>query len=141
MEGSYYYDLFKFFSDEHGLILLDSEIQDIIYVVEEFKKKELADQWVEQGIKFSQKVVTTFEEWANLGLHLRDEEVNELIKLIHYKDKEIERLKGLIDDAYSLGYDHSSFSHDSSLQEQFDAPETLEQFKINNKIFEDHTSK
>jgi hypothetical protein len=34
--GGYYYDLFKFFSDEHGLTLVDSEIQDIIRAVEKF---------------------------------------------------------------------------------------------------------
>lgn len=39
-EPGYYYDLFKFFSEEHGLILLDSEIQDIIRKVEEFKKED-----------------------------------------------------------------------------------------------------
>lgn len=35
----YYYDLFKFFNEEHNLILLDSEIQEIIIEVEKFLKK------------------------------------------------------------------------------------------------------
>ena len=35
-EGGYYYDLFKFFSDNHGLTLVDTEIQDIIHAVEKF---------------------------------------------------------------------------------------------------------
>lgn len=39
-QGGYYYDLFKFFSDEHGLILVDSEIQEIIREVEKFTLKE-----------------------------------------------------------------------------------------------------
>jgi hypothetical protein len=36
-EGGYYYDLFKFFSDEHDLILVDTEIQDIIHAVNKFQ--------------------------------------------------------------------------------------------------------
>jgi hypothetical protein len=35
-EGGYYYDLFKFFSEQHGLTLVDTEIQDIIRAVEVF---------------------------------------------------------------------------------------------------------
>jgi hypothetical protein len=35
-EGGYYYDLFKFFSEQHGLTLVDTEIQDIIRAVETF---------------------------------------------------------------------------------------------------------
>jgi len=35
-EVSYYYPLFKLFSDEHGLTLLESEIQDIIDEVKKF---------------------------------------------------------------------------------------------------------
>jgi hypothetical protein len=35
-EGGYYYDLFKFFSEQHDLILVDTEIQDIIDAVQEF---------------------------------------------------------------------------------------------------------
>jgi hypothetical protein len=35
-DGGYYYDLFKFFSDQYGLTLVDTEIQDIIRVVENF---------------------------------------------------------------------------------------------------------
>jgi hypothetical protein len=38
--GDYYYELFKFFSDEHGLTLLDSEIQDIIQAVNKFQSVE-----------------------------------------------------------------------------------------------------
>jgi hypothetical protein len=38
-EGGYYYELFEFFSQRHDLILLDSEIQDIIHAVESFKNK------------------------------------------------------------------------------------------------------
>lgn len=34
--GGYYYDLFSFFSKEHGLILVDGEIQDIIHAVNKF---------------------------------------------------------------------------------------------------------
>jgi hypothetical protein len=37
--GGYYYDLFKFFANNHGLNLLDSEIQDIIRAVEEFQNE------------------------------------------------------------------------------------------------------
>jgi hypothetical protein len=35
-EGGYYYELFKFFSEQHGLTLVDTEIQDIIRAVEKF---------------------------------------------------------------------------------------------------------
>lgn len=48
-QGGYYYDLFKFFSDEHGLILVDSEIVDIIRAVEKFNdnpvRKIINDKW------------------------------------------------------------------------------------------------
>lgn len=37
--ATFYYDLFKFFSDEHNLTLTDGEIQDIIYEVEKFINK------------------------------------------------------------------------------------------------------
>jgi hypothetical protein len=36
-EGGYYYELFKFFSDEHNLTLVDTEIQDIIHAVKAFE--------------------------------------------------------------------------------------------------------
>lgn len=36
-EVGYYYNLFKFFSDNHGLTLVDSEIQDIIRAVNSFE--------------------------------------------------------------------------------------------------------
>ena len=35
--GSYYYPLFEFFLDNHGIVLLDSDIQDIINKVKEFE--------------------------------------------------------------------------------------------------------
>jgi hypothetical protein len=38
--GGYYFKLFKFFSDQHDLTLLDSEIQDIIHAVNEFQSEE-----------------------------------------------------------------------------------------------------
>lgn len=38
----YYYPLFKFFSDEHSLSLLDSEIQEIIIAVEMFNISKLS---------------------------------------------------------------------------------------------------
>jgi hypothetical protein len=48
-EGGYYYDLFKFFSDNHNLILVDSEIQDIIHAVEKFNnhpvRRIINDTW------------------------------------------------------------------------------------------------
>lgn len=50
-QGSYYYQLFKFLNDEHNLILLDSEIQEIIYQVEKFQKENdvkgvVKDGWI-----------------------------------------------------------------------------------------------
>lgn len=48
--------------------------------------------------------------------------------------KEIERLKGLIEKAYTVGYDESSFAHDANLQEQYEPPTTWQQFKIDNKL-------
>jgi len=47
---------------------------------------------------------------------------------------ENERLKGLIEDAYTVGYDNSSFAHDSNLQEQYDPPQTWQQFKTENNL-------
>ncbi len=38
-EGSHYYNLFKFFNEEHNLILLDSQIQDILHEVENWMIK------------------------------------------------------------------------------------------------------
>ncbi len=38
--GEYYYRIYSFFAEEHELILLDSEIRDIISVVNEFQQKE-----------------------------------------------------------------------------------------------------
>ena len=35
--GSMYYPLFKFFNEEHGLIPLDSDIQEIIHEVRKFE--------------------------------------------------------------------------------------------------------
>lgn len=35
-ELGYYYPLFKFFSDEHGLSLLDSQLQDVIHECKKF---------------------------------------------------------------------------------------------------------
>lgn len=40
IDGGYYYELFKFFSEQHNLILLDSEIQDIIYAVKKFESEK-----------------------------------------------------------------------------------------------------
>lgn len=37
-EGSYYYPLWKFFNDEHNLVLLDADIQEILHQVEKFKQ-------------------------------------------------------------------------------------------------------
>lgn len=37
LTGGYYYDLFKFFLDEHGLTLVDTEICDIINAVNKFQ--------------------------------------------------------------------------------------------------------
>jgi hypothetical protein len=39
IDGGYYYDLWKFFNDEHNLILVDTEINDIIHAVRAFDKK------------------------------------------------------------------------------------------------------
>jgi hypothetical protein len=48
-DAGYYYELFKFFSDNHNLILLDSEIQEIIRAVEKFSnhpvRKIINDTW------------------------------------------------------------------------------------------------
>jgi hypothetical protein len=38
-----YYPLFEYFHDQHGLILVDSEIQDIIREVKEWLKSEIVD--------------------------------------------------------------------------------------------------
>lgn len=35
-QGGYYYELFRFFSEQHDLILVDTELQDIIHAVEKF---------------------------------------------------------------------------------------------------------
>lgn len=43
MEGGYYYDLFRFFNDHHNLILVDTEIQDIIHAVEKFNADKRED--------------------------------------------------------------------------------------------------
>lgn len=37
--GSAYYSLFKFFNQEHDLVLLDSDIQEIIYEVNKFERE------------------------------------------------------------------------------------------------------
>lgn len=39
-EGGYYYELFKFFSDNHNLTLVDTEIQDIIHAVNKFQNEK-----------------------------------------------------------------------------------------------------
>jgi hypothetical protein len=39
-EGGTYYELFKFFNEQHGILLLESEIQDIIQAVEKFRENE-----------------------------------------------------------------------------------------------------
>jgi hypothetical protein len=36
-EGGYYYDLFHFFSERHGLTLVDTEIEEIIAAVDKFR--------------------------------------------------------------------------------------------------------
>lgn len=38
-QESYYYPLFKFFNEEHNLVLLESEIQEIIHQVNQFNYK------------------------------------------------------------------------------------------------------
>ena len=49
-ELGYYYPLFKFFSDEHGLSLLDSQLQDVIHECKKFIEPASpavkADGWV-----------------------------------------------------------------------------------------------
>lgn len=45
-EGSYYYDLFKFFNEQHNLLLLDSEIQDIIHAVESFQQNKEGENYM-----------------------------------------------------------------------------------------------
>ena len=49
-ELGYYYPLFKFFSDEHGLSLLDSQLQDVIHECKKFiepaSPSVKADGWV-----------------------------------------------------------------------------------------------
>lgn len=45
--GSYYYELFKFFNDQHNLTLLDSEIQEIIKEVERFQEKKMEEKYFE----------------------------------------------------------------------------------------------
>jgi len=49
-ELGYYYPLFKFFSDEHGLSLLDSQLQDVIHECKKFIEPATpsvkADGWV-----------------------------------------------------------------------------------------------
>jgi len=39
--GSHYYDLWHFFAQEHNLILLDSDIQEIIHRVSRFQDKNI----------------------------------------------------------------------------------------------------
>jgi hypothetical protein len=52
----FYYDLFKFFADNHNLILVDSEIQDIIHAINAFEEKrkeqEYIDAHLEADVKF-----------------------------------------------------------------------------------------
>jgi hypothetical protein len=50
VDYGYYYPLFKFFSDEHGLTLLDSQLQDVIHECKKFieptSPSVKADGWV-----------------------------------------------------------------------------------------------
>ena len=74
-ELGYYYPLFKFFSDEHGLSLLDSQLQDVIHECKKFiepaSPSVKADGWVsveekkrlEQIIELKEK---ERQEWANM---------------------------------------------------------------------------
>ena len=43
----YYYDLFKFFADNHGLTLVESEIEDIINAVTKFTDKKQQEAYIE----------------------------------------------------------------------------------------------
>lgn len=74
-ELGYYYPLFKFFSDEHGLSLLDSQLQDVIHECKKFiepaSPSVKADGWV--NVKEKQRLEQIIElkekerqEWANL---------------------------------------------------------------------------
>jgi hypothetical protein len=48
-EGSYYYDLFKFFSDNHNLTLTDTEINDIIAAVNQFQIQHQQSEELQQA--------------------------------------------------------------------------------------------
>lgn len=74
-ELGYYYPLFKFFSDEHGLSLLDSQLQDVIHECKKFIEPTTpsvkADGWV--SVQEKQRLESIIElkekerqEWANM---------------------------------------------------------------------------
>jgi hypothetical protein len=63
LEGSYYYPLFKFFSEQHDLTLLDSEIQDIIRVVESFQEQKKQEDYNEAHLQADIKF--DFEEFGD----------------------------------------------------------------------------
>ena len=70
-ELGYYYPLFKFFSDEHGLSLLDSQLQDVIHECKKFiepaSPSVKADGWVsvEDGLpEKGERVIVCTDNWV-----------------------------------------------------------------------------
>jgi hypothetical protein len=58
-QGGYYYDLFKFFSDNHGLTLIDSEIEDIMRAVDKFRDDKYYEAQAEADRQLEED-----DEWA-----------------------------------------------------------------------------
>jgi len=79
-ELGYYYPLFKFFSDEHGLTLLDSQLQDVIHECKKFieptSPSVKAGGWVsvDDGLPLTGKRVLciTTSGFISVGYNYRD---------------------------------------------------------------------
>lgn len=74
VDYGYYYPLFKFFSDEHGLTLLDSQLQDVIHECKKFieptSPSVKADGFKEQWHKMESEIQKHMDEWDE-GARLR----------------------------------------------------------------------
>jgi len=68
-ENAGYFTLFKFFSEEHDLLLLDSEIQEIIHQVNSFQAAPLPNertaQWVSDLKDMPNEYYAKFYGWID----------------------------------------------------------------------------
>ena len=89
-EGGYYYELFKFFSDEHNLTLLDSEIQDIIHVVNKFQRDSGTEQEALAALIILNGAIEYMENECNAVYAITTQD-KELIKSVLNKVQKLER--------------------------------------------------